>query len=112
MNKLDIKKIDKNKYKILLELPLDNKWYDDVYFNCFNSKDYFDFKLEHKDNNNGTIKFEKIIDLPDSALYNTFISCKIDGEDFVLNKDNEFVKKIDKVDMRKISVNFNVDDLV
>jgi len=110
MNNLKIDKIEDNKYKVLLEIDLDNRWYDEVYFNCFNSKDYFDFRLEHKDNDNGTIKFEKIIELPDSALYNTFISCKINGEEFVLNKDNEFVKKIDKKDMRKISVNFNVDD--
>ena len=110
MNNLRFDKIDNNKYRVILEVPLDNKWYDDVHLNCFNSKDYFDFKLEHKDNNAGIVKFEGVIELPDSALYNTFISCVIDGEKFYLNKDNEFVKEINKVDMKKISVNFNVDD--
>ena len=110
MNNLRFDKIDNNKYRVILEVPLDVKWYDDVHINCFNSKDYFDFKLEHKDNNAGIVKFEGVIELPDSALYNTFISCVIDGEKFYLNKDNEFVKEINKVDMKKISVNFNVDD--
>lgn len=110
MNRLDIKKIDNNKYNVLLQVPLEYKWYEDVYINCFNSKDYFSFKLEHKDNDNNIIKFDRIIELPDSALYNTFISCKIDGEDYYLDKDNNFTKNIDKTKMRKISVNFNLPD--
>ena len=110
MNELKIEKVDNNKFRITLLLPLGDQWYDDVVFHCFNSNDCFDVKLRHIDNENSIIKFENEIELPDSAVYNTFINCKIDGENFFLDKDNNFVKKIDKVNMRKISVNFNTDD--
>ncbi len=108
MNQLRIKQINHNQFKITLELPLANQWYDNVVFHCFNSKDYFWTELPHKDNDNGIIKFENVIDLPDSALYNTYISCKIDGEEYYLNKDHQFTSNLEKKDMRKISVNFNV----
>ena len=108
MNKLTIKKISNNNFKILLEVPLKDKWYDDVFFNCFNNNGYYSFKLYHKDNNDGYIKFQNIIDLPDSALYNIFINCTINGEKFYLDKDNNWRASLDKKDMRKISVNFNV----
>ena len=110
MNKLTIKKIDKNMYKVLLEVPLEDKWYDDVYINCFNENNSYWFKLEHKDNDDGIIKFENTIELADSALYNIFISCKINGETFYLDKENKWNRSLDKINMRKMSVNFNVPD--
>ena len=110
MNKVVIKKIDNNKFRVSLEVPLEDKWYDDVFFNCFNSNNHYSFKLNHKENKEGSIIFENDIELPDSALYNTFINCKVDGEDFYLDKDNNLKKSIDKIDMKKISVNFNVPD--
>ena len=110
MNKVVIKKIDNNKFIVSLEVPLEDKWYDDVFFNCFNSNNHYSFKLNHKENKEGSIIFENDIELPDSALYNTFINCKVDGEDFYLDKDNNLKKSIDKIDMKKISVNFNVPD--
>ena len=108
MNKLTIEKIDNNKYRIILKLPLANAWYDDVIFYYFNSNMHCSIKLNHKDNLDNSIKFENIIELPDSALYNTFISCKIDGETFYLDKDNNWLKSIEKKDMKKISSNFYV----
>ena len=110
MNKLIIEQIDKNKFRIELQVLLTSKWYDFVFFNCFNKTNCFNVRLNHKDNNDGIVKFENTIDLPDSALYNTFITCKIDGEDFYLNKDLEFTKQLNKETMKKISVNFNVPD--
>ena len=110
MNKLDIEKIDNNKFRVSLKVLLEDKWYDDVYFNCINNNCNYSFKLQHKDNNDGIIKFEKTIELPDSALYNTYINCKINGKDYYLDKDNIWKKSINKSDMKKISVNFNVPD--
>ena len=110
MNKVNVEKIGNNRFRVTLEVPLGSKWYDNVVFNCFNSKDYYRFNLSHKSNDNNTITFEGEIDLPDSALYNTFISCCIDGVEHYLDKDNKFGRDIQKTNMKKMSVNFNVPD--
>lgn len=110
MNKLIVEKINNNRYRVILELPLESKWYDNVKLNCFNSKDYYRFNLHHVSNQNNTIRFEEEVELPDSALYNTFISCNIDGEEHYLDKDMNFVKDIRLTNMKKMSVNFNVPD--
>ena len=110
MNKIAIKSLNNNRFIVSLEVPLEDKWYDNVVFNSFNNNNCYSFKLNHKENNNDSIKFENIIELPDGALYNTFISCKIDGEEFYLDKDGNWNKSLDKKDMKKISVNFNVPD--
>ena len=110
MNNVRVEKIGSNTFRVLLEVPLGSQWFDEVQFNCFNSKDYFRFPLKHKNNDNNTIRFEGVVELPDSALYNTFISCHINGEEFYLDKDMNFGKDIGLVNMKKMSVNFNVPD--
>ena len=108
MNNINVEKIDKNRFRVTLKVPLEGKWYDNVMFNCFNSKDYYRFSIPHKDNQDNIITFEGEVELPDSALYNTFISCSIDGVEHYLDKDMNFGRDISLVNMKKMSVNFNV----
>ena len=46
-NDFKIVEVSKNKYKISLTVPLADKWYDDVYFICFNQKDTFTYKVNY-----------------------------------------------------------------
>ena len=41
MNNVRVEKIGSNTFRVLLEVPLGSQWFDEVQFNCFNSKDYF-----------------------------------------------------------------------
>ena len=43
-----VQELGNNKFRITLEVPLADKWYDDVYFVCFNQKDTFTYKVGYK----------------------------------------------------------------
>ena len=106
----NIKELGNNKFKITLEVPLADKWYDDVYFVCFNQKDTFTYKVNYKEKDDNTIYFETIAEIPDSALYNCYIRATVDGKPKFLNKNNNFSDGLDRKDFRKLSVNFKVSD--
>ncbi len=107
---LRIEELSDNKFKVSLSVPLEDKWYDDVYLNCICDIECLSFKIQFKNNSNGMIHFESIIDLPTKALYHVFISCKIDGENRFLDKNNIFSSSIDKKDMIKLSSGFKIPD--
>ena len=79
-----VQELGNNKFRITLEVPLANKWYDDVYFVCFNQKDTFTYKVGYKNKDDKTIYFETEVEIPDSALYQCYIRCTVDGKNYVL----------------------------
>lgn len=105
-----VQELGNNKFRITLEVPLADKWYDDVYFVCFNQKDTFTYKVGYKNKDDKTIYFETEVEIPDSALYQCYVRCTVDGKNKFLNKNNEFTDGLDRSDFRKLSVNFNVPD--
>ncbi len=105
-----IKDLCNNNFRITLEVPLADKWYDDVVFVCFNQKEALSYKIKYKDKSDTTIYFESEVEIPDSALYQCYVRCLIDGKMRYLNKNNDFVNNLELKDFRKISVNFKVPD--
>ena len=85
-----VQNLENNKFRITLEVPLADKWYDDVYFVCFNQKDTFTYKVGYKSKDDKTIYFETEVEIPDSALYQSYIRCTVDGKHKFLNKNNNY----------------------
>ena len=116
MNKLTIKKIDKNMYKVLLEVPLEDKWYDDVYINCFNENNSYWFKLEHKDNDDGIIleiNDKKLIAFEyDFGIYlkknNSITSCYFTNNNFT-SGTKEIIKSYSRNGKVKNKILDNID---
>ena len=69
------------KYKIFLEVPMKDGWFEDVYFCIQKGRDLIPFKLKHKENKDGIVHFETEEDvfLETRAIYQYYFSYKCDG---------------------------------
>lgn len=99
------------KYKISLELPMKDGWFEDVYF-CVQKGGYLiPVRLKHKENKDGIVYFESESDvfLETRAIYKYYFSYKVNGFRRFIKKDNTVGPEGIALDeMFKMSVNFNV----
>ena len=92
------------KYKVLLKLPMNDGWFDDVYFCIQRGNSIIPIKLKHKENKDGCVYFETKEDifLETKAIYNYYFSYKVNGQQRkLLDEENE---------PYKLSVNFKAPD--
>ena len=109
-NEFKIIDLGNNKFKVSLTVPLEDKFYDDVNFVCFNQKDTFFYKIKFKECKDNKIYFESVVEIPDSAMYQCYLKCIIDGKNKFLNKNGNFTESLDRRDFTSLSVNFKVPD--
>ena len=97
------------KYKVTLELPMKDGWFEDVYFCVHKGNHLIPIKLKHKENKDGIVYFETDEDvfLETRAIYNYYFSYKVDGfRRFVKNENVIGTDGITFEEMFKMSVNF------
>ena len=106
----EIKKIDNGKqYLVTLELPIQNGWFEEVYFILKKGNDIIPYKLKHKKNENGKVIFEGEIPIETRAIYNYYFSYLQDGIRMFFKKENIVEdNRIIPDEMWKMSVNFDV----
>ena len=101
------------KYKVSLELPMKDGWFEDVYFCVHKGSQFIPIKLKHKENKDGIVYFETEEDvfLETRAIYKYYFSYKVDGfRRFVKNEDVVGPDGIALEEMFKMSVNFKAPD--
>jgi pullulanase len=101
------------KYKIFLEVPMKDGWFEDVYFCIQKGRDLIPIKLKHKENKEGIVYFETEEDifLETRAIYQYYFSYKCDGfRRFIKNEDIIGEDGIMLDEMFKMSVNFKAPD--
>ncbi len=97
------------KYKISLELPMKDGWFEDVYFCVQKGSQLIPIKLKHKENKDGIVYFETVEDifLETRAIYKYYFSYKCDGFRRFIKENNEIgLDGIIPEEMYKMSVNF------
>ncbi|MGN1371716.1 MAG: alpha-amylase family glycosyl hydrolase [Candidatus Coprovivens sp.] len=97
------------KYKVTLELPMKDGWFEDVYFCVQKGNQLMPIKLKHKENKDGIVYFETEEDvfLETRAIYKYYFSYKVDGfRRFVKNNNIIGSDGIALEEMFKMSVNF------
>lgn len=94
---------DGKRYYIEVEVPM-TSWYDDVYFKTQNG---IEKKLSHRENKDGKVYFEGVVDLPTRAVYNYYFSYFADGYPRIHKKESKVNNFITYYDY-KMSVNFKV----
>lgn len=97
------------KYKVSLELPMKDGWFEDVYFCVHKGNQFIPVRLKHKENKDGVVYFETEEDifLETRAIYKYYFSYKVDGfRRFVKNEDTVGPDGIALDEMFKMSVNF------
>jgi hypothetical protein len=67
------------KYKIFLEVPMKDGWFEDVYFCIQKGRDLIPIKLKHKENKDAIVYFETEEDifLETRAIYQYYFSYKL-----------------------------------
>ena len=101
------------KYKIFLEVPMKDGWFEDVYFCIQKGRDLIPIKLKHKENKDAIVYFETEEDifLETRAIYQYYFSYKCDGfRRFIKNEDIIGEDGIMLDEMFKMSVNFKAPD--
>ena len=76
---LETEKLDSGcKYKISLEVPMRDGWFEDVYFCIQKARDLIPVKLKHRENKDGIVYFETEEDifLETRAIYQYYFSYK------------------------------------
>lgn len=99
------------KYKISLELPMKDGWFEDVYFCVHKGDKFIPIRLKHKENKDGIVYFETEEDifLDTRAIYKYYFSYKVDGfRRFIKKEDTVGPDGIALDEMFKMSVNFKV----
>lgn len=97
------------KYKVSLELPMKDGWFEDVYFCVHKGDQFIPIRLKHKENKEGIVYFETEEDifLETRAIYKYYFSYKVDGfRRFIKKEDTVGVDGIALDEMFKMSVNF------
>lgn len=107
---VETEKLDNGcKYKVSLELPMKDGWFEDVYFCVHKGDQFFPIRLKHKENKDGIVYFETEEDifLETRAIYKYYFSYKVDGfRRFVKKEDVVGPEGIALEEMFKMSVNF------
>ena len=101
------------RYKVSLELPMKDGWFEDVYFCVQRGRDLIPIKLKHKENKDGIVYFETEEDifLETRAIYKYYFSYKCDGfRRFVKENDVIGPDGIALEEMYNMSVNFKAPD--
>lgn len=99
------------KYKVSLELPMKDGWFEDVYFCVHKGNQFIPIRLKHKENKDGIVYFETEEDifLETRAIYKYYFSYKVDGfRRFIKKEDTVGPDGIALEEMFKMSVNFKV----
>ena len=99
------------KYKVSLELPMKDGWFEDVYFCIQKGSQLIPIKLKHKENKDDVVYFETEEDLflETRAIYKYYFSYKVDGFRRFIKKENVIGSEgIAIEEMYKLSVNFKV----
>ena len=99
------------KYKVSLELPMKDGWFEDVYFCVHKGDQFIPIRLKHKENKDGIVYFETEEDifLETRAIYKYYFSYKVDGfRRFIKKEDTVGPEGIALDEMFKMSVNFKV----
>ncbi len=99
------------KYKVSLELPMKDGWFEDVYFCIQKGGHLIPVRLKHKENRDGIVYFESESDvfLETRAIYKYYFSYKVNGfRRFIKDGDTVGPEGIALDEMFKMSVNFNV----
>ena len=97
------------KFKVSIELPMSDGWFEDVYFCVQKGTDLIPVKLKHKENKDGIVYFETEEDifLETRAIYKYYFSYKCDGLRRFIKEHNEIGPDgIIYDEMYKMSVNF------
>ena len=97
------------KYKVSLELPMKDGWFEDVYFCVHKGDQFIPIRLKHKENKDGIVYFETEgeIFLDTRAIYKYYFSYKVDGfRRFIKKEDTVGPDGIALEEMFKMSVNF------
>ena len=79
---IETEKLDNGcKYRVSLELPMKDGWFEDVYFCVQKGRELIPIKMKHKENKNGIVYFETEQDvfLETRAIYKYYFSYKCDG---------------------------------
>ena len=107
---VETEKLDNGcKYKVSLELPMKDGWFEDVYFCVHKGSQLIPIRLKHKENKDGIVYFETEEDvfLETRAIYKYYFSYKVDGfRRFVKKEDVVGPEGIALEEMFKMSVNF------
>ena len=103
LNKIDFK-IEKEKilndeasYKIIIKIPIEIGWIEDMTFNIKTDKETTSYKMHHIKNDNKFVYFETKINLKTRALYHYDFTFKANNKPIKLQNNNY-----------KLSVNFEV----
>lgn len=102
---------DGNLYQIMIQIPTDLGWIDDVKFVLDFDYPKTEFNLKFLKEENGMAFFESNVYLKARAIYHYYFTCKINGNQIYLkNKNKEDLKNININETFKTSVNFDVPD--
>lgn len=96
-------------YRVHVDAPM-NGWYDDMYFVVENEKGSHAYKIQHKENKDGTVSFESDIFLENRAMYRYYFSYNLDGKHKFIKKKEMTEDNIYRDEMFKMAVNFSVPD--
>lgn len=106
-------KLEGKNFKVSLELPMKDGWFEDIYFCVQKGAQIIPFKLKHKENKDGIVYFETENDifLETRAIYKYYFSYKVDGfRRFIKENDVIGPDGITLDEMYKMSVNFKAPD--
>ena len=106
----NIKKLEDNKYKVIVKSSFDNGWIYDLRLNLENSMSSMSYPINHKENVDGYSYFESTIEIPQAANYRYYFSYFVDGNRYFIKNNDCNSNDINRFEMFKMSNNFEVPD--
>ena len=97
-----------NNYHVLIQIPTSVGWIEHMKFVVEKGNERLLFPMKHLKNENNMVFFETNINLESRAIYHYCFSCLINNQFTYIKKDNIMNNSINRHEMWKMSVNFDV----